>query len=52
MFTPDQSCCVNDFGLGRYLPDVNGVGHAVVIESGDPESDDVCATRVTLETVE
>jgi hypothetical protein len=43
---------VNDFGIGRFFPDVNGVGHAVVIEPGDPESVDVCDTRSTSETVE
>jgi hypothetical protein len=43
---------VNDFGVGRFLPDVNGVGHAGVIESRDPESDDVCVIRATSETVE
>jgi hypothetical protein len=43
---------VNDFGVGRFLPDVNSVGHAVVIDSRDPESVDVCVTRATSETVE
>jgi hypothetical protein len=50
--TFDQSGCVNDFGVGRLLPDVNAVGHAVVINSGDSKSDDVTATRSTSETVE